>query len=149
MKKECSNPFGSDCFLSGAENYPLCKAMVNHDQQRVKAGGKGKVSDEVTGDLLEGARSMGFDQGEWGNGGVCVGLVLLAQGAAFDIFSHELCETRPPEFRGNKLASFEVARVTGGFMVVATGKDRAAEGVLQGNIDTTLVGQDVIVELPV
>ena len=54
VKKEASHSFSSDRFLSGAENYPLSKAMVDHDQQRVKARGGREVSDKVTGDLLEG-----------------------------------------------------------------------------------------------
>ena len=39
---------------SRAENYPLCKAMVDHDQQGIEARGDGEVSDELTTDLLEG-----------------------------------------------------------------------------------------------
>ena len=61
MKKEGGYPVGSDCFLGGAENYPLRKAMVDHDQQGIKARGGREVGDQVTGDLLEGARGMGFD----------------------------------------------------------------------------------------
>ena len=34
-EKEGCYPFSSDGFLGGAENYPLCKAMVNHNQERV------------------------------------------------------------------------------------------------------------------
>ena len=30
--EEGGNPFCSDNFLSGAENHPLCKPMVDHDQ---------------------------------------------------------------------------------------------------------------------
>ena len=72
MEKECSDSFGGDCFLSGAENHPLCKAMVDHNQQRVKARGSKEVGDQVTGDLLEGMRGVGLDRGERGDGGVCV-----------------------------------------------------------------------------
>ena len=72
MKEKGGYSLCSDCFLGRAENYPLCKAMVNHDQQRVKAGGSGEVGDEVTRDLLEGARGVGFDRGEQWDGGVCV-----------------------------------------------------------------------------
>ena len=50
VKEEIGNPFCSDGFLSGAENHPLSKSMVNHDQKRAKAAGEGKVSDEITGD---------------------------------------------------------------------------------------------------
>ena len=72
MEKECSDSFGGDHFLSGAENYPLCKAMVNHDHQGIKAGGCGGVGDEVTRDLLEGAGSMGFNQSKRQDGGVSI-----------------------------------------------------------------------------
>ena len=36
--------------------------------------------------------------------------------------------------------------MAGCLMVMATGEDRAAEGVLRGNVDVTLVGQDVVIE---
>ena len=71
MEKESGYSFSSDRFLSGAENYPLCKAMVDHDQQRVKARGGREVSDQVARDLLEGARGKGFNGSEQGNSGVC------------------------------------------------------------------------------
>ena len=92
---------------------------------------------------------MGFDRSERGNGGVCVCLVLLACGTAFDIFVHKLCKAQPPEFRGDKLVGLEVTRVTGGLMVMAVGKDGATEGILWGNVDMILVCQDVIIEFPV
>ena len=74
---------------------------------------------------------------------------MLAHGAAFDVLTHKLCETGLPEFRGDELASFEVTRVTGGFVVMATGEDGVTERTLQGDIDATFVGQDVVIELPV
>ena len=37
MEKEGGHPFSGDGFLSGAENYPLRKAMVDHNQQGIKA----------------------------------------------------------------------------------------------------------------
>ena len=36
MEEQGREPFSSNGFLGGAENYPLSKAMVNHDQKRVK-----------------------------------------------------------------------------------------------------------------
>ena len=32
VKEKDGDPFSGDCFLSGVENYPLCKAMVDCDQ---------------------------------------------------------------------------------------------------------------------
>ena len=49
---------------------------------------------------------------------------------------HKLGETWPPEFKNDKLASFEVTRVAGSFMVIALDKDGAAERVLGGVIST-------------
>ena len=45
VEEKGGNPFGGDGLLSGAENYPLSKAMVYHDQERIKAGRGGKVGD--------------------------------------------------------------------------------------------------------
>ena len=36
VEKEDGDPFCGDCFLGGAKNYPLCKPMVDHNQERVK-----------------------------------------------------------------------------------------------------------------
>ena len=62
VEKESSYLLHSDGFLNGAENYPLCKAMIDHDQQGIKARGSREVGDEVTRDLLEGVRCVGLDQ---------------------------------------------------------------------------------------
>ena len=64
VEKEGSYPLSSNGFLSGAKNYPLHKAMVDHDQQRIKTRGSGKVGDKVTRDLLKGAQHTGLDWSE-------------------------------------------------------------------------------------
>ena len=65
FEEEGGNTFSGDRLLGRAENYPLCKAMVDHDQQTVKAGREREVSDQVARDLLEGARCARLDWGEW------------------------------------------------------------------------------------
>ena len=54
-------------FVARAENYPLQKAMVNHNQNRIVAMGEGEISDEVHGDLLEGVGALREDgsKGGW------------------------------------------------------------------------------------
>ena len=52
-KKELGNAGSIDAFEAGSEDYPLCKAMVDHDQQGIMAGGWGKIGDEINGKLLE------------------------------------------------------------------------------------------------
>ena len=46
--KKGSDVCSSGSFHSWGENYPLCKAMVYHDQYRVKPRGEGKIGDKVT-----------------------------------------------------------------------------------------------------
>ena len=53
VEKERGYAFSGDGFLRGAENYPLCKPMVDHDQEGIEASGDREVGDEVAGDLLE------------------------------------------------------------------------------------------------
>ena len=52
--------------------------MVDHDQKGIKTIRRGKVGDEITGDLLEGAGAGGWNGEEWGPGRMGVCLVLLA-----------------------------------------------------------------------
>ena len=106
-------------FLGGAENYPFCKPMVDHNQKKVKARGYWQVSDKVAQDLLEGLRGERSDRSERWDGGVGVQLVLLAGGISFNILSDKLGETRPPEFSCDELASFKVTWVASSFMVMA------------------------------
>ena len=42
MEEQVGNSFCGDSFLGRAENHPLSKPMVNHDQKGVKAGREGR-----------------------------------------------------------------------------------------------------------
>ena len=92
VEKEGGNSLGGDGFLSGAKNHPLRKPMVNHDQERIKAQGERKVSDEVTGDLLERTRGGGLDWNKRGDGRMGICLVLLADSTSFNVctFIHKM-----------------------------------------------------------
>jgi hypothetical protein len=98
---------------------------------------------------LEGSRSEGFDRGKGWYGGMSVGFVLLTRGTSFDVLAYIGGKAGPPEFGSDKLASFEVARVTSGFVVVAALEDSATEGIISWNIDSALVSEDTGVDLPV
>ena len=52
-KKKLGNAGSISVFGAGSENYPLHKAMVDHDHQGIMAGRWGEISDEVDGELLE------------------------------------------------------------------------------------------------
>ena len=55
----------------------------------------------------------------------------------------------PPEFHSNKLSGFQVAGVAGTLVVMTTVENSVTEGVVSGDIDTTLIGQDACVDLPI
>ena len=71
--------------------------MVDHDQKGIKTIGKGKVGDEITGDLLEGAGAGGRNGEKWGSGWMGIGLVLLARGTSMDITADVRGEAWPPK----------------------------------------------------
>ena len=123
--------------------------MVDHDQKGIKTIGKGKVGDEITGELLEGAGAGGRNGEEWRTGWMGVHLVLLARGAAADIATDVRGKARPPKFRGNKLASFEDARVARSGMVMVASHDRVAESSIRRDVDPTLVSQDPCIVMPI
>ena len=113
MKKEGCDSLSSSRFLSRAENYPLCKAVVDHDQERIKARGGGKIRDEIAGQLLEWTGGGGADGIKGRYRGVHVGLGLLTISASFNILSYELGKAGPPIVSCHKLADFEESWVAG------------------------------------
>jgi hypothetical protein len=80
---------------------------------------------------------------------VGVGFVLLTHSTPFYILSDIGNEAWPPEFGGDKLASFKVAGVAGCLMVVAALENRFTEGIVVGDIDATQVDENPGFYLPV
>ena len=123
--------------------------MVDHDQKGVKTIRKGQVSDQITRDLLEGAGARGWNGKEQGTRQVCIDFILLTRGTPTDILTDKGCKAQPPEFQGNKLASFENTRMTSRRVVMVAGNDRVAEIGISRNIDTVLKSQDTGIVMPV
>ena len=123
--------------------------MVDHDQKGIKTIGKGKVSDEITRDLLEGAGAGGRNRVERGSRRMGVDLMLLARGTPTDITPNVGGEARPPKLRGNKLASFEDTRVASSGVVMVASHDGVAQARVSGDIDTVLVSQDASIVMPI
>ena len=78
-----------------------------------------------------------------------VHFVLLAEGTALDIAADIGGEARPPEFSGDKLASFQEARVTGGFMIMAAVENGASEGIIRRDVDAAFVRKNTGLDLPI
>ena len=55
-EKEFGYPHGIDGFGTRDDNYPLCKAVVDHDQNRVFAIYFREVGDQVDRNLFKGER---------------------------------------------------------------------------------------------
>jgi len=66
FEKEGGNTSSIDSFKTRNENHPLCKPMVNHDQNKVKTRGERKIHDHVTQDLLKQVGGWGKAQGQSG-----------------------------------------------------------------------------------
>ena len=123
--------------------------MVDHDQKGIKTAGKGKVGDEIAGDLLEGARAGGWNREERGSRRMGVNFVLLAQRASADIAANVRGEAGPPKLGGDQLAGFENARMARCGMIMVTCDDGAAQVSIGGDIDSSLVSQDSSVVVPI
>ena len=70
---------------------------------------------------------MELDQDKQEDGRMSVGLILLANSIALDIFLDILCKARLLELVSNKLMGFEVPRVTSSLMIVTVGQYGAVE----------------------
>ena len=97
VKKQLGNSCSVNGLLARCKNYPLRKAMVDHDHDRIKSRRRREVGNEVNGQLFKRERYSGRDREQRWDNRVCVGLVLLANGATSDKVLHEGGETRPPE----------------------------------------------------
>ena len=97
VKKQLGNPCSVNGLLTRCKNYPLSKAMVDHDHDRIKSRGGREVSDEVNRELFKGERDGGLDREERRDNGVSIGLVLLANGTTNDEMFHKGGEAWPPE----------------------------------------------------
>ena len=97
IEKELGNSCSINGFLARRKNYPLRKAMVDHDHDRIKTRRGREVGDEVNGELLKGERDSGLDREQRGYHRMSIDLVLLADGATGDEVFDEGGEARPPE----------------------------------------------------
>ena len=61
----------------------------------------------------------------------------------------ELGKTWPPEFCCDKLTGFKVTWVANSFMVMAMVDYGLSKHIIQGNVYTSLVGENTLRDLPV
>ena len=147
LKKDLGEVHSGGGFVARAENYPLRKTMVYHDQNRIIAVGKGQISDEIHRDLWEGAGAFRRDRGQGGVGWVDVNFIGLAGSAASDEFADEGGHSWPPIILLEKGDGVEVATVSSHERLVEV----LHEGVVSrfGDIKACLVVEGALVEVPV
>ena len=97
IKKQLGNSCSVNSFLARCKDYPLSKAMVDHDHDRIKSRRGREGGDEVNRELFKGERDSGFDREERRDNGVSVGLALLADGTTSNEVLYEGGEAWPPE----------------------------------------------------
>ena len=112
IEKQLGNSCSIYSFRARGEDYPLCKAMVNHDHDRIKPRREWEVGDEVNRELFEGERNGGRDWTERGNSGMSVDLVLLANSTTRNEVFDKSGKTRPPEVVLNDRFSAEDPHVS-------------------------------------
>lgn len=83
--------------------------MVDHDQNGIVAVGGGKVSNQIHGDLLEGAGAFEGDRGKGRYGRVSVGFVGLASSAASNEVVDKGGYAGPPVILLEKRGGMEVS----------------------------------------
>ena len=128
-----------DGFLGRAENYPLSKPMVDHDQKGIEAIRKGEVGDQIAGDLLKGAGARGWNRKEGRSVQMCVHLVLLARSTATDVVVDVGGKAWPPELGCNQLTSFENTGKSCSGVVMVASNNRMAKVISGQDIYVTLV----------
>ena len=96
FEKEICYSLGVDVFVTWNENYPLRKAVVDHDQQGVTTVRGREASDEINRKLLEGAGAGGGDWGEGRRRWMGVDLHLLAKGTPSNKATDKRRHPRPP-----------------------------------------------------
>ena len=97
VKKQLGDSCSVNGLLARCKNYPLRKAMVDHDHDRIKSRRGREGGDEVNRELFKGERDTGLDREQRRCNGVSVGLVLLADRTTSDEVFHKGGEARPPE----------------------------------------------------
>ena len=62
IKKQLGNSCSINGLLARCKNYPLCKAMVDHDHDRIKSRRGREGGDEVDRELFKGEKDTGLDR---------------------------------------------------------------------------------------
>ena len=114
FEEKFSNSLCINGFIARGENYPLQKAVVDHDQKGTKTIRQWKVGDEVNGELLERVSTRGGEWQECRDSGVGIYFHLLANSTASNETMDKGGHSRPPIIlRQHEISAKEVSMARG------------------------------------
>ena len=102
VEKKLGHSCDTHCFGARGNNYPFTKAMVDHDHDRIEAIDWGEVSDEINGEVLEGAGALEGKGGDGWDHRMGEDLVHLANHASRNIFPDISEKAWPPVVLGKE-----------------------------------------------
>ena len=142
---------GYSCSIHGFgardKNYPLTKAMVNHDHDRIKTIDQRKVSDEVDGEVLEGARALKGKRGDSWDCRMGEDLMCLANRTARNIVPDVDEKARPPIVLGKEGNGMKMAAMAA-FKGAVSGSNQIVAGQLR-DIEMSFVIESSIIKGPI
>ena len=147
VEKKLGYSCGIYGFGTRDENYPLTKAMVDHNHDRIKTIDWWKVGDKIDRKVLEGARAFKCEGGDGGDCRMGEDLVCLANCTAESVFLDIGGEARPPVILGKKGNGAKIST-----MATLEEAMDSSDQIMVGwfrNIETRFVIESSIVEGPV
>ena len=105
---------GVDGFGTRNDNYPLCKAMVDHNHDRVLAMDFREIGNLVDQNLFKGEWQGGGDWIQWGSDRMSIRLVLLTGSTAFNEPIDVCRQSRPPKVPFQERLNAEPSRMSQG-----------------------------------
>ena len=102
VEKKLGYACGIHGFGAGDENYPLTKAMVDHNHDRIEAINWGEVGDEVHREVLEGKRAFKGKESDGWDHRMGEDLVCLANHTSGNVFPNIGGKARPPVILGKE-----------------------------------------------
>ena len=100
FEKKLGYSYGIHGFGAGGENYPLTKAMVDHNHDRIKTVDQREIGNEVGRKVLKGVRALKGKESDGQDHRMGENLVCLANCTPGNIFPDIGGEARPPGHGG-------------------------------------------------
>ena len=142
---------GYSCSIHGfgaeGENYPLTKAMIDHNHDRVQMIDWREVSDEVDREILEGVRAFEGKGSDGWDHRIGEDLVHLAHCTAGNIFPDISGKAGPPVIFGKEDDGVKMTTMAT-FKGAVGGSDQIMAGQF-GNVKASLVIESPVIESPV